>query len=437
MKNFITRVTLGFILPVMVRCFVIFISRCIWLCPSYRSTCICVSADDVFNRLELMDEYLREFDASDEYKKLSEVKWQKKVFQESIREVQSYPAGADQPATHMFMMNWLLNDSPMSPTEELTLGVLDHLLMGTSSSILRKTLMESGLGEAITGGGLSDELLQATYSVGLKGVQKDDVAKAEQLILDTFQKAMKEGFTSDDIKASLNTIEFQMREFNTGSFPKYLSFMLGANSKWVYDEKPTSGLKFEEPLADLKALIAKDGSKVFTDMLKDIVIDNTHRSTVELIPSKTMEQEILKEEQDRLASIKAKLTKDELNEIVSKTAELKALQAADDTPEARATIPSLELSDLKRESQEYPIAVTENENDSGITVICHELGSTSGIAYVNLAVDLSSLPLDDAPLLPLFTGVMMETGAGEYDSVGLSRKIGKYTLVCGSALVYL
>jgi len=382
--------------------------------------------DDVYKRLELMDEYLNEFDASEDYKELSKVEWQAKKFTEPVREMQTYPAGADQPATHMFMMNWLLNDKPMAPAEDLALGVLDHLLMGTTSSILRKTLMESGLGEAITGGGLSDELLQATFSVGLKGVQEDKVAEAEQLILDTLEKVQKEGFTEDEIEASLNTIEFQLREFNTGSFPKYLSFMLGANSKWLYEESPTEGLKFEKPLAELKAKIAESGSKVFTDMMKEMLVDNTHRTTVELAPSKTMEKEVLKEEQDRLAAIKATLSEEELSEIVAKTAELKKLQAQEDSAEARATIPSLELSDLKRESTEYPIAVTENENESGVTVVRHELGSTSGIAYVNFGVDLSNLPLDDAPLLPLFTKVMMETGAGEYDSVALSRRIGAY-----------
>jgi Zn-dependent M16 (insulinase) family peptidase len=173
-------------------------------------------------------------------------KWQSKKFTEPIREARTYPAGADQEATNMFMMNWLINDRPLSTTEDLTLCVLDHLLMGTTSSILRKTLMESGLGEAITGGGLSDELLQATYSVGLKGAKEENMAKAEQLILNTFAKVEKEGFTSDDIEASLNPNEFQMREFNTGSFPRYLSFMLAANSIWIYDESPMNGLKFEK-----------------------------------------------------------------------------------------------------------------------------------------------------------------------------------------------
>jgi presequence protease len=168
--------------------------------------------DDVYTRLELMDEYLSDFDASPESKPASVVQWQQKTFTEPKKEVQYYPAGQDQPETHLLTVNWLMNDRRLTHFEELTIGIMDHLLMGTSSSILRKALMESGLGEAITGGGLSDDLLQLTFSVGMKGVKKDDVPKVEQLIYDTLEKVAEEGFTEDNIASSMNTIEFMVRK---------------------------------------------------------------------------------------------------------------------------------------------------------------------------------------------------------------------------------
>ena len=167
--------------------------------------------DDVRTRLDLMDSYLKDFSPSPESKPASVVEFQKKTFKEPVRQQHSYPAGADQEETHYLTINWLLNDGPMTSEQELTLNILDHLLMGTTSSILRKTLMESGLGAAVTGGGLSDELLQATFSVGLKGVQPENVPKVEQLILDTLEKAAGEGFTDDAIASSMNTIEFSVR----------------------------------------------------------------------------------------------------------------------------------------------------------------------------------------------------------------------------------
>lgn len=55
-----------------------------------------------------------------------------------------------------------------------------------------------------------DELLQATFSVGLKGVKPDQVEEVEKLILETLEKVVAEGFTDEDIASSMNTIEFQV-----------------------------------------------------------------------------------------------------------------------------------------------------------------------------------------------------------------------------------
>ncbi len=41
-------------------------------------------------------------------------------------------------------------------------------------------------------------------------------------------------------------------EFNTGSFPRGLSLMLGMLSNWIYDRPPTASLTFNAPLQALK-----------------------------------------------------------------------------------------------------------------------------------------------------------------------------------------
>jgi len=236
---------------------------------------------------------------------------------------------------------------------------------------------------------------------------------------------VKEGFSQEAIDAALNTAEFQMREFNTGSFPKGLSIMLGVMSKWIYDESPTDALKFEAPLAELKESIKDSGSKVFQDMISNLLLHNKHRTVVEMIPSATLEEDLLKEERDKLTSIKASLDEDALQKIIDDTASLKKLQAEEESPEDRATIPSLTLADLDPEPKEYPLEVSTHS--SGITLVTHDLPSTSGIAYVKLLVDISDLTLDEVVLLPLFTRLMTEAGAGKYDDVELSRAIGANT----------
>lgn len=150
-----------------------------------------------------------------------------KLFSKPVRIVETYPAGeGGDLKKHMVSLNWLLSDKPLDLETELALSFLNHLLLGTPASPLRKILLESRLGDAIVGGGLEDELLQPQFSIGMKGVSEEDIPKVEELIVDTLKKLVEEGFDTDAIEASMNTIEFSLRENNTGSFPRGLSLML-------------------------------------------------------------------------------------------------------------------------------------------------------------------------------------------------------------------
>ena len=49
--------------------------------------------------------------------------------------------------------------------------------VGTSAAPLRKELMDSGLGEALVGGGLQGDLRQPVFSIGLKGAAPENFEK--------------------------------------------------------------------------------------------------------------------------------------------------------------------------------------------------------------------------------------------------------------------
>jgi Zn-dependent M16 (insulinase) family peptidase len=119
--------------------------------------------------------------------------------------------------------------------------------------------------------------MQATYSVGMKGIS--DPAKAdevEKIVMATLTQLAKDGFEDSAIEASLNSLEFKLREFNTGGFPRGLSFMLGSLSSWLYDRDPTEPLRFEKPLADLRARLAKK-ERVFENLIQKYLLENNHK----------------------------------------------------------------------------------------------------------------------------------------------------------------
>lgn len=220
--------------------------------------------DDPMKRLELLDEYLREFSKKDISSKIHS---QKRF--SSPKEVKvSFPVDANtKELKHMISLNWVMNHENLSMKDQLAIGVLDSLLIGTPTSSLRKELTQSNLGESLIGGGLSDELLQATYSIGLKGVLPQNVKKVEELILNTLTKISKDGFEQDAVEAALNTMEFRLREFNTGGFPRGLSLMLSMLPNWIYEKNPFDGIRFEEALHDLKQDL-KNNVPIFQELLK-------------------------------------------------------------------------------------------------------------------------------------------------------------------------
>jgi Zn-dependent M16 (insulinase) family peptidase len=380
--------------------------------------------DPVDKRLDMMCEYLDEFDAADADTTGSAIQWQKKR-DAPWRIQESFPTGEGEeggPGKHMLSVNWLLNDEPLSHYNKLALEILDELLTGNSAADLRKALTDSGLGASVIGGGLSDELLQATFSTGLKGVAADKVDEVEKLILTTLEQIAERGFDKTAVDASINSLEFSMREFNTGSFPRGLSLMLGFMPSWLYGQDPVSGVRFEEPLRQIKEDLAA-GKKVFEGLLKDMLVNNKHRVTVEMRPDSALEKKQEESEQSKLAKIKASMTEEDIKDIMEATTKLKAAQAAEDSPEARATLPSLTIADLDRKNKEIPMEVGEFE---GVPIITHEVTS-SGILYADVGMDVTCIPLEEYPLLGLLSRMLLETGTSTMDRVQLTRHISTQT----------
>jgi len=376
--------------------------------------------DDPYARLVLLDEYLSEFEAQVGNTAVAK---QPLTFAAPKKVVESFPASAGGPATHMTSVHWLLTAEDLCGRDELGLAVLDHLLLGTSSAALRKALTDSGLGESVLGGGLSDEMIQPTFSTGMKGVRQGDVDKVEALILETLTTLASTGFEASAVAASMNTVEFGLREFNTGSFPKGLSFMLGAMSKWIYDKDPIQALVFEEPLAQLK--LAMEDAGYFQGLITRFLTSNVHRVTIEMRPDFGLEEAQQAEEKSRLAAIKAAMSEAQVAAVKSEMAALKAAQEAADTAEALATIPALRLEDLERTVK--VIARSESKLEGGVVLLKRNL-ATASIVYADLALDLKLLDYDDVPLVPLFVRCLLETGvAGKYDATQLQREIGTKT----------
>lgn len=375
--------------------------------------------DDPEKRLELMERYLKP------YKKIR-VKSQiplRKPFKRAKKVQYVYDAGqdADVKKKHYLTVNWVLPDTS-DPVLNFSLRILGHILIGTPASPLKKALLDSGLGEDLAGIGLEADMRQIVFSTGLKGTRTRDAKKIEKLIFDTLETLVREGIDPDMIAAALNTVEFRLRENNTGAFPRGIALMLRALSTWLYDDEPFKLLAFESPLEAIKARLANN-NRYFEKLIETHLLENQHRTTLRLKPDPEFGRRFDEEEKTRLEKIRASLTEEQLAQIVETTRQLRKRQETPDSPEALATLPTLKLSDLEKQSKTIPIEVMEEQDAK---VLYHDL-FTNGIVYLDLGFDLRALPKDLLPLTEIFGRALLEMGIETEDYVKLSQRIGKST----------
>ena len=127
-------------------------------------------------------------------------------------------------------------------------------------------------------------------------------------------------------------------------------------------------------------LRARMGEGYFEELIRTVLLENPHGCEVVMVPSHTAGEERREGDAKQLEAIAAAWSSEERALIASQQAALEAWQAGSDSPEALATLPRLELSDISPEPEEYP---TQEDSICGVTLLRHELPAP-GISYVSL-----------------------------------------------------
>lgn len=374
--------------------------------------------DDPEKRLQLANEYLKDFDLL----KVNSLPSLQPKFTEPERRIIPYDSGEDLENSKAYLtVNWLLPEGDQ-PELVLALGILEYILLGTPASPLRKILIESGLGEDVVGRGLTDDMRQMAFSTGMRGVEMQNVDKVETLLLTALEDLAKNGIDPKTIEASINTIEFSLRENNTGAYPRGLLVMLRALSTWIYDLDPIPPLAFQKPLDAIKSQLA-DGSRYFENLIDEYLVNNQHRVTVILTPDSEIGAKRIEKEKNRLQQTRSSFSQEQIQEVIFDTLALKKQQETPDTPEALATIPMLGKDDLDPKIKFLPTSILLKEPT---TILFHDL-FTSEILYLDLGFDLQPLDPEYFPYMRLFMRALLGMGTQKESFVSLIQNIGRET----------
>jgi presequence protease len=333
-----------------------------------------------------------------------------------VRVEESYPVAADEEdgnKTHV-VMGWLLGHST-NLDDAFTAHLLSSVLLDNSASPLMHVLETTELGNAPSPlCGLDDSQKELAFVCGLEGCNSADVQAIETLIMDTLQKVAEHGIPHDDVAAALHQLELQQREIGGDNYPYGLQMALSALTAATHYGDPVAMLNVDVALNKLRAAI--EDPDFIKQQVRKLLLDNTHRVRLSLVPDAEMNARKEAAEAQRLEAIKAKLTDAQKATIIAQAAALAARQEQKDD---ESILPKVTLADVPKQEDHL-----EGEHHtlptSGSPLHQYQVGS-NGLVYQQVIARLPRLDAQQLADLPYYTSVLTEVGVGDKSYLDVQR----------------
>ncbi|PTY36581.1 peptidase M16 [Saccharospirillum sp. MSK14-1] len=372
-------------------------------------------AADIQERIH--EQALHRFDALDH--KLS-VPLERR-FNRILRVEDAYAAEGDDLSgkTH-HVYGWLLGEST-DLFAQLEAHLLSDVLLDNSASPLRQALENTDLGSNPSPMcGLEDSNREMMFVCGLEGSEPEKAAQFEQLIIDTLTDVANKGVPTEDVEAMLHQLELSQREVTGDGMPYGMQLIFSVVGAATHGGSVMDSLDIDPALARLREL-AKDPDYI-PSLIRRLLLDNVHRVRLTLRPDADLHQHQLDNERAKLDRIQQGLSEADQQAIIDQALALKARQEEEDDA---GQLPKVTLADVKPDVKRIqPVA------DGAIT---RYQAGTNGLGYQQWYLPLPELTSDELALLPLYTALLTEVGAGDKDYLGMQQWQAART---GSVSVY-
>lgn len=289
---------------------------------------------------------------------------------------------------------------------QIALRLLETVLLESDASPLRRALIEAGVGNNISGS-YSGSLEQPMFCVRAAGSEEELRDKFLSVTYKTLQDLTINGLDKKLLEASLNSMEFKLREADFGAYPKGLIYGLGLMDVWLYDGDPIRSLRFNQDIEELRAALK---TNYYESLIEQYILDNTHRVLVTLVPEPGKEDRLREADASKMAALKATMDEATLQKHIDECAELHRRQAEPDSEEARAAIPILKRTDIRREVEDFTLDTKATEGGE----ILYMPAKTNKIVYTNWYFDITDMPAELIPYSFLLVDVMGKFNTQKY-----------------------
>ncbi len=312
---------------------------------------------------------------------------------------------------------WLISDVRDS-RKTLSFKLLEHMLLGNSGSPLRKALIDSGLGAALSDGtGYDPDYLDTFFSCGLKEINESDANEVEKIVLTVLEELSINGIPDDLKKSAIHKIEFNRREITNSPYPYGLKLLLYCTGTWIHGGDPGSVLKFDNDIEYIKEESEK--TNFFENIIKEFFLENSHRALVVLSPDHEMRSKQNERTEQELKKIEDSLSKEEKQKIIDTSKELALLQESE---EDISCLPTLGVEDIPKGIKIEKMS--KRDENLNASVYNRE---TSNILYFTAVADAGVIEKELVPLVPFFCRAFTKAGTQKRDYAQMAGLIDMYT----------
>ncbi len=372
---------------------------------------------DAEERLIWMDrEYLSSFDACAVD---SEIKLQE-PFEEPKEVYCKYPVSeGDELEDNTYLSYNAVAGTVLDVDLSNAFAVLEYALLSAPGAVLKQALLDAGIGKDILSS-YEGGIYQPFFSIIAKNANREQLGAFREVIRRTLMETAEHGIDKKALLAGINTMEFKAREADYGTYPKGLMYGLDVFSSWLYDENRPFDYLEMDVFGRLKKYVE---TGYFEDMIRKYLLDNPHASYVVVEPECGLTARNDREVSEKLKAYRNSLSEQEIQELVEKTAALRAFQETPSTPEELAKIPMLTREDIGKKAAGFQNTEYDWE---GTTVLHHDV-FTNRIAYLDLLFDISRVDREDIPYLGLLKSVLGMVNTENYTYQDLNNEINMNT----------
>lgn len=306
----------------------------------------------------------------------------------------------------------LVLGSALDRKRTIAADILFEALLGSNEAPVKKAILAAGLGGNVVSY-TAAESLQPYELIMLQNAQPGVARELRRVFQDACRDLCEHGVPRERLEAIISSNEYDLRQRDYG-IADGVAIACDALSTWLYDDDAaTLALKYGPVYEELRGEL--EGS-YFEDLLCELVLENDHMALVELVPVDAAEGSEGAEAAE-LAAKRDAMTDAELADVVERTAALRAAQEAEDTPEDKATLPRLRVSDIGEARPEPPLVV-----DTTAPIPCLRHGiPTNRLAYAMQYFDLSCVAFEDLPYVTLLCRLLKQLPTSEHSAEELDN----------------